>query len=169
MAIQVNTRLDESEWEKVVEAMPGLSNGERMSQLVRLQITLFESRHNLTRALEHIDAALTPSLQAMKEQRLHGKGSDLAETLALAVTEMAALLLSHTDAMLHSPEKALPEVENALVRRWSRASLQVLRAAVLDPAVIRNAKAVQPEIQRLLDQIKLLQSVPTAPSFEKSS
>lgn len=169
MAIQVNTRLDEAEWEKVVEAMPGLSNGERMSQLVRLQLTLLESRRNLTRALEHIEVALAPSLQAMKEQRLQGKGSDLAEALAQAVTEMAALLLSHTDAMQNSPEKALSEVENALVRRWSRATLQILRAAVLEPGVIRNAKAVQPEIQRLLDQIKILQSVPTPSVADKTS
>lgn len=164
MTIQVNTRLEEADWEKIVEAMPGLSNGERMSQLVRQQLTLLDSRRNLTRALELFETTLAPSLQAMQELRLQGKGSDLAETLAETVSEMAALLLSHTDALQRIPEKDLPELEAALARRWSRATLQLLRNAVLEPGAIRNTQGVQPELQRIFDQVKLLQSVSPAPA-----
>lgn len=162
MTIQVNTRLEEADWEKIVDAMPGLSNGERMNQLVRQQLALLDSRHKLSRALEVFETTLAPSLQAMQELRLQGKGSDLAETLAETVSEMAALLLSHTDALQRIPEKDLPELEAALARRWSRATLHILRSAILEPGTIRNTQAVQPELRRILDQIKLLQSVPTA-------
>jgi alpha-mannosidase len=164
MAIQVNTRLEESDWEKVVEAMPGLSNGERMSQLVRQQLIFFDSRRNLTRALELMENTFSASLQALQEQRLQGKGSDLTEMLAQTVNEMAALILSHTGALSRSPGKTLPELEAALVRRWSQTTLQILRLAALDPSFIRNPQAVQPELRRVFEQARLLQPAPSPAS-----
>ena len=156
MAMQVNVRLEEADWEQIVESMPGLSNGERMTRLVRQQLRLLESRHDLTRALELLESALDPVLQSLRRQRLQGKGSEIAEELAQSVIEMAALLLAQTDPLLKAPEKHLPELEANLVRRWSRTTLQVLRTCALDPAQIRNQQGVLPEIHRILHQTRTL-------------
>lgn len=152
MPLQVNVRLDEAEWEKIVEAMPGMSNGERLARLVRQQLTLLESRRNLARALELIEAALDPTLQALRRQRLQGQGSELAEELTQSVVEMAALLLAHTDALATEPEKHIGDLEAKLARRWSRSALQLLRAVALDPSQIRNQQFTRPELQRVLVQ-----------------
>ncbi len=156
MGMQVNVRLDEADWEQIVEAMPGLSNGERMTRLVRQQLTLLDSRHDLARALELIEAALDPARQSLRRQRLLGQGSELAEELAQGVIEMAALLLAHTDDLARAPEKHLPELEASLVRRWGRSAVQILRTGALDPAQIRNQQSVLPELQRILAQIRTL-------------
>lgn len=150
MGIQVNVRLDEADWERIVEAMPGLSNGERMTRLVRQQLTLLESRHDLTRALQLVEAALDPTLQALRRQRLQGQGSDVAEELAQSVIEMAALLLAQTDNLAAAPEKHLPELESKLARRWSRTARQLLRTVALDPAQIRHPAQTRPELQGVL-------------------
>jgi hypothetical protein len=154
--MQVNVRLDEADWEQIVAAMPGLSNGERMTRLVRQQLTLLDSRHDLARALELVEAALDPARQSLRRQRLEGKGSELAEELAQSVIEMAALLLAHTDQLAEAPEKHLPELEAALVRRWGRTALHILRTGALDPAQIRNQQAVAPELARILAQARAL-------------
>ena len=152
MAMQVNVRLDEADWEQIVEAMPGLSNGERMTRLVRQQLTLLDSRHDLTRALELIESALDPTLQALRRQRLQGQGSELAEELAQSVIEMAALLLAHADDLTAAPEKHVASLEAKLARRWSRTALQLLRTVALDPGQIRNQQLTRPELQRVLVQ-----------------
>ena len=156
MAMQVNVRLDEADWEKIVEAMPGLSNGERLTRLVRQQLTLLDSRHDLARALELIEAELDPTLQALRRQRLLGQGSEIAEELAQSVIESAALLLAQADNLHHAPEKHLPELEAKLVRRWSRTALQLLRTAALDPAQIRHPAQTAPELRRVLEQAAFL-------------
>ncbi|MBC8012005.1 MAG: hypothetical protein H7067_18115 [Burkholderiales bacterium] len=156
MAMQVNVRLDEADWEQIVAAMPGLSNGERMTRLVRQQLTLLDSRHDLTRALELIEAALDPTLQALRRQRLQGQGSELAEELAQSVIEMAALLLAHTDDLAAAPEKHVAALEAKLARRWSRTALQLLRTVALDPGQIRNQQLTRPELQRVLTQVSQL-------------
>lgn len=156
MAMQVNVRLDEADWEQIVAAMPGLSNGERMTRLVRQQLTLLDSRHDLTRALELIEAALDPTLQALRRQRLQGQGSELAEELTQSVIEMAALLLAHTDDLAAAPEKHVAALEAKLARRWSRTALQLLRTAALDPGQIRNQQLTRPELQRVLTQVSQL-------------
>lgn len=150
MGLQVNVRLDEADWEQIVEAMPGLSNGERMTRLVRQQLTLLESRHDLTRALQLVEAALDPTLQALRRQRLQGKGSEVAEELAQSVIEMAALLLAQTESLASAPEKHLPELEAKLARRWSRTARQLLRSVALDPAQIRHQAQTRPELQGVL-------------------
>lgn len=156
MAMQVNVRLDEAEWEKIVEAMPGLSNGERMATLVRQQLTLLDSRHDLARALELLESALDPVRQSLRRQRLQSRGSEIAEELAQSVIEMAALLLAQTDALAKAPDKHLPELEIQLVRRWSRTASQILHAAALDPAQFRNQQGALPEILRILAQARQL-------------
>jgi hypothetical protein len=150
MALQVNVRLDETDWEQIVEAMPGLSNGERMTRLVRQQLTLLESRHDLPRALQLVEAALDPTLQALRRQRLQGQGSEVAEELAQSVIEMAALLLAQSENLAASPEKYLPELEAKLARRWSRSARQLLRTAALDPLQIRHQAQTRPELQGVL-------------------
>jgi hypothetical protein len=150
MGLQVNVRLDEADWEQIVEAMPGLSNGERMTRLVRQQLTLLESRHDLARALQLVEAALDPTLQALRRQRLQGQGSEVAEELAQSVIEMAALLLAQSENLASSPEKYLPELEAKLARRWSRGARQLLRTAALDPAQIRHQGQTRPELQSVL-------------------
>lgn len=173
MGMQVNVRLDEADWEKIVEAMPGLSNGERMTRLVGQQLTLLDSRHDLTRALELIEAALDPTLQALRRQRLQGQGSELAEELAQSVIEMAALLLAQADNLNKAPEKHLPELEARLVRRWSRSALHLLRTAALDPAQIRHPQQTRPELQRVLSQAAQLangaSSAPAASSLSPAT
>lgn len=169
MGLQVNVRLDEADWEQIAAAMPGLSNGERMSRLVRQQLTLLDSRHDLARALELIEAALDPTLQALRRQRLQGKGSELAEELAQSVIEMAALLLAHTDDLAAAPEKHVPDLEAKLARRWSRTAVQLLRTVVLDPAQIRNQQGTAPELQRVLTQAAQLAGPARAPLSPFSS
>jgi hypothetical protein len=162
MAMQVNVRLDETDWEKIVEAMPGLSNGERMATLVRQQLTLLDSRHDLARALELLESALDPVRQSLRRQRLQGRGSEVAEELAQSVIEMAALLLAQTDALAKSPDKHLAELEFQLVRRWSRTASQILNAAALDPAQFRNQQGALPEIMRILAQSRQLSASASA-------
>jgi hypothetical protein len=167
MAMQVNVRLDEAEWEKIVEAMPGLSNGERMATLVRQQLTLLDSRHDLARALELLESTLDPVRQSLRRQRLQGRGSEIAEELAQSVIEMAALLLAQTDALAKSPEKHVPELEAQLARRWSRTAAHVFNAAALDPAQFRNQQGALSEIRRIFAQVSQLAasaSTPAAPS-----
>jgi hypothetical protein len=168
MAIQVNVRLEEAEWEQIVEAMPGLSNGERMTRLVRQQLTLLDSRHDLARALELIESALDPTLQALRRQRLQGQGSELAEELTQSVIEMAALLLAHTDDLATAPEKHVAGLEAKLARRWCRTALQLLRTTALDPVQIRNQQFTRPELERVLSQAARL-AVPGATSSSLSS
>ncbi len=160
MAMQVNVRLDEADWEQIVEAMPGLSNGERMTRLVRQQLTLLDSRHDLSRAIELIESALDPTLQALRRQRLQGQGSELAEELAQSVIEMAALLLAHTNDLATTPEKHVAGLEEKLARRWSRTALQLLRTVALDPGQIRNQQLTKPELQRVLAQAAQLAGPP---------
>ena len=150
MAIQVNTRLEEADWEQIVEAMPGMSNGERMTRLVRQQLTLLDSRHDLTRALELVEAALDPTLQALRRQHLQGQGSEVAEEIARSVIEMAALLLAQTDNLAKAPEKHLPELEAKLARRWARTARQLLRTAALDPLRIRHQAQTRAELEGVL-------------------
>jgi hypothetical protein len=152
MGIQVNVRLDEADWERIVAAMPGLSNGERMTRLVRQQLTLLESRHDLARALELVESALEPTLQALQRQRLQGQGSEIAEELARSVIEMSALLLAQTDNLTSAPEKHLPELEARLARRWSRTARQLLRSAALDPRQIRHQAQTRPELEGVLSE-----------------
>jgi hypothetical protein len=150
MTLQVNVRLDEADWEQIVAAMPGLSNGERMTRLVRQQLTLLESRHDLSRALQLVEAALDPALQALRRQRLQGQGSEIAEELAASVIEMSALLLAQSENLALAPEKHLPELEAKLVRRWARTARQLLRTAALDPAQIRHPAQTRPELDGVL-------------------
>jgi NTP pyrophosphatase (non-canonical NTP hydrolase) len=162
MAMQVNVRLEEADWERIVEAMPGLSNGERMTSLVRQQLALLESRHDLPQALELIEAALQPTLQALRRQRLQGQGSEIAEELAQSVIEMAALLLAHADDLTAAPQKHVAGLEAKLARRWSRTALQLLRTVALDPGQIRNQELTTPELQRVLVQVAQLASATSA-------
>lgn len=154
--MQVNVRLEESDWERIVEAMPGLSNAERMSRLVRQQLTLLESRRDLARALQLVESALDPVRQSLRRERLLGRGSDVAEELAECVIESAAMLLAHTEQLQRTPERHLAEMEAGLVRRWARATLQILRTAALDPARIRHQNQSLPEIQRVLSEARTL-------------
>jgi hypothetical protein len=173
MPMQVNVRLDEADWEQLVEAMPGLSNGERMARLVRQQLTSLEARHDLTRALELVETALDPILQSLRRLRLQGQGSEIAEELAQGVIEQAALLLAHTDSLATAPEKHLADLEAKLVRRWSRTTLHLLRTASQDSSHIRNHQAVLPEIQRVLTQARTSSAPsaagPAAPSVPTST
>lgn len=163
MAMQVNVRLDEAEWEKIVEAMPGLSNGERMATLVRQQLTLLDSRHDLARALELLESTLDPVRQSLRRQRLQGSGSEVAEELAQSVIEMAALLLAQTDPMAKAPEKHLPELELQLARRWARTASQILNLAALDPTRFRNQQSALPEVRRIFGQARQLAASAAAP------
>jgi len=156
MAMQVNVRLDEAEWEKIVEAMPGLSNGERMATLVRQQITLLDSRHDLARALELLESTLDPVLQSLRRQRLQSRGSEVAEEMAQSVIEMAALLLAQTEAMAKAPDKTLPELEFQLARRWARTAAYVFNLAALDPERFRHQQGALPEIKRVFNQARQL-------------
>ena len=163
MAIQVNARLADDDWERIVAAMPGVSNAERITQLVQQQLTLLDARRNLAQALDMVGALLAPSLQALREQRLRGNGSELSETLAQSVAETAAILLSHAEGLRRDPDKTAPALEGLLVQRWARATIQVLRSAALEPGAIRNARVVGPEVQRVFEQVRLLQrAVPPA-------
>ncbi|MGH8018795.1 MAG: hypothetical protein ACREIA_10965 [Opitutaceae bacterium] len=157
MPIQVNARLADDDWERIVAAMPGVSNAERITQLVEQQLAWLDARRQLAPALDLVGTLLAPSLQALREQGLRSKGSELSEQLAQSVSEMAAILLSHAEGLRASPEKTIPALEALLVQRWSRASIQVLRSAALEPATIRNTRAVSPEIQRVFEQVRLLQ------------
>lgn len=170
MPIQVNARLADDDWERIVAAMPGVSNAERITQLVQQQLTLLDARRNLAQALDMVGALLAPSLQALREQGLRGKGSELSETLAQSVAEMAAVLLSHADGLRKDADKAAPVLEGLLVQRWARLTIQLLRSAALEPSTIRNARVVAPEIQRVFEQVRLLQrAVPTTADAEASS
>ncbi len=168
MGMQVNVRLDEADWEKIVEAMPGLSNGERMATLVRQQLTLLDSRHDLARALELLESTLDPVRQSLRRQRLQGRGSEIAEELAQSVIEMAALLLAQTDALAKSPEKHVPELEAQLAWRWSRTASQILNAAALDPAQFRNQQGALPEVIRILTQARQLFASAATSAFPSS-
>ena len=156
MGIQVNARLADADWERVVEALPGVTNAERIVQLVQQQLTLLDARRSLPEALSLMERLLAPSRQALREVGLRGRGSELGETLAQTVIEMTALLLSHTEGLKSAPEKALPELEAQLVQRWARATIHVLRHAALDPASVRHPQAVTPEVQRVFEQARLL-------------
>lgn len=164
MSIQVNTRLEEADWEQIVEAMPGMSNGERMTRLVRQQLTLLESRHDLARALELVEAALDPTLQALRRQHLQGQGSEVAEEIARSVIEMAALLLAQTDNLARAPEKHLPELEAKLARRWARSARQLLRTAALDPLRIRHQAQTRVELEGVLGEAAKLTATAAAPA-----
>lgn len=157
MTIQVNTRLPAEDWEQIVEAMPGMSNAERMSQLVHQQLELMQARRDLSAALRLTEQLLAPVLQGLREQGLQGTGSDFAETLSRTVAEMAAVLLSHSHGLQQSPEATVARLDALLVQRWTRATLHLLRSAVLEPGSVRNVAAVQPEIRRILDHALLLQ------------
>ncbi len=175
MAIQVNTRLEEADWEQIVEAMPGMSNGERMTRLVRQQLTLLDSRHDLARALELVEAALDPTLQALRRQHLQGQGSEVAEEIARSVIEMAALLLAQTDNLAKAPEKHLPELEAKLARRWARTARQLLRTAALDPLRIRHQAQTRAELEGVLAEAAKLAAAgsgavaSTAPSLSSET
>jgi hypothetical protein len=172
MTIQVNTRLPAEEWEQIVEAMPGMSNAERMTQLVHQQLDLLKARKDLSAALRLTEELLAPVLQGLREQGLHGKGSDFAETLSRTVAEMAAVLLSHSDGLRQAPEATVARLDALLVQRWTRATLHLLRNATLEPTSVRNPAAVEPEIRRIFDHVALLQrarTAATAPHPEPSS
>ena len=108
MPIQVNARLPDEDWERIVEAFPGVSNAERIAQLVRQQLTLLDARRSLPDALALIEKLLAPSLQSLRQQGLHGAGSEVAELLSKTVAEMAAILLSHADGLRDASARVLP-------------------------------------------------------------
>ncbi|BET66289.1 hypothetical protein ASA1KI_12070 [Opitutales bacterium ASA1] len=162
MPIQVNARLADDDWERIVEAMPGVSNAERISQLVKQQLTLLDAQADLAQALHLIGTLLAPSLQTLRELGLRGKGSEISQALAQGASESAAILLSQADALRAKPDKTTPELETLLVQRWARVTIDVLRSATLDPASMRNHAAVAPEIQRVLEQARLLQQTTRA-------
>lgn len=173
MTIQVNTRLPAEEWEQIVETLPGMSNAERMAQIVNQQLGILKSRRDLSAALRLMEDLLAPVLQGLRELGLQGKGSDFAETLSRAIAEMAALLLSHSDELRDAPEATVARLDALLVQRWSRATLHLLRSASLEPGSARNIAAVQPEVQRIFDHVALLarasspgdaSSAPSSPS-----
>ena len=169
MPVQINARLDEADWERLVEAMPGLSNGERLVPLVRGELASLESRRDLAQALQRVEAMLDPVRQAMRRERLRGKGSEVAEAVTEGVIELAALLLAHTDDMARAPEKNLAGIEAAVVRRWGDVTLQVLRTAVLDPARIKHQQVSLPELQRILGQVRQLSEAAAGPRDSVSS
>jgi len=156
MAIQVNTRVPEEDWERIIEAFPGISNAERVSVLIQHELTSLAARKDLATALRVVESLLAPTVQGLREQNLRGRGSNAAEMLATTVTEMAALLLSHVDGLKAAPERAVPEIEALLVQRWARATIQLLREAAFEPATIRNPAVVEPEVRRVFDQVALL-------------
>jgi hypothetical protein len=164
MTIQVNTRLPAEDWERIVEAMPGLSNGERMSQLVQQQLALLDARRDLTVALRLIEQLLAPVLQGLREQGLRGQGSDFSETLARTVAEMAAVLLSHSEGLRTAPEATVSKLDALLVQRWTRATLALLRNTSLEPSTVRNTAAVEPEIRRIFEHVALLERSRPAPA-----
>lgn len=170
MPIQVNARLADDDWERIVAAMPGVSNAERITQLVQQQLTLLDARRNLAQALSMVGTLLAPSLQALREQNLRGRGSEFSESLAQSVAEMAAILLSHADGLRNAPEKTTPELEALLIQRWARVTIQILRSAALEPGTIRNTTGASPEIQRVFEQVRLLQqTMPRAAEAAASS
>ena len=156
MPLQVNARLDDTIWEQVVEAMPGISNAERLTQLVQNHVTLLRSRRELSAALQFSERMLAPVLQNLREQNLQGRGSELAESIAQTVIELSAVLLSRADALAASPEKTVPELEALLVQRFTRTALQILRTSALAPDSVRNPAAVQPETRRIFDETRIL-------------
>jgi hypothetical protein len=156
MAIQVNTRVPEKDWERIIEAFPGISNAERVSVLIQHELTSLAARKDLATAIRAVESLLAPAVQGLREQNLRGRGSTAAEMLATTVTEMAALLLSHVESLKAAPERAVPELEGLLMQRWARATIQLLREAALEPTAIRNAAAVEPEVRRVFDQVALL-------------
>ncbi len=157
MPIQVNARLPDEDWERIVEALPGESNAERISQLVRQHIALLDARRSLPEALDLIERLLAPTLQRLREQGLRGSGSELAELLAKTVAEMAAVLLSQAEGLRSSPERTLPELESMLVQRWSRTTVQLLRTSALEPAALRHPGVSSQELRRIFEQVALLQ------------
>lgn len=161
MAIQVNTRVPEEDWERIVEAFPGISNAERVSLLIQHELTSLSARKDLAAALRAVESLLAPAIQGLREQNLRGRGSNAAEMLATTVAEMAALLLSHVETLKASPERAVPELEGLLAQRWARATIQLLREAALEPAAIRNSAVVEPEVRRVFDQAARLAAART--------
>lgn len=166
MPIQVNARLPDDEWERIVGFMPGMSNAERISQMVHQQLALLDARRSLPGALSLIERLLAPSLQSLREQGLRGKGAEVAEQLATTVAEMAAILLSHGEGLLSAEARTLSDLESQLMQRWSRATLHVLRTVVLDPSALRQPTISTQEAGRILDQAALLRQAgrPTAQS-----
>ncbi|HRE08789.1 MAG TPA: hypothetical protein PKX00_24435 [Opitutaceae bacterium] len=160
MPIQVNARLSDDDWERIVVAFPGVSNAERISQLVHQQLTLLDARRSLPDALGLIEKLLSPTLQTLREQGLRGAGSEVAELLAKTVAEMAALLLSHAEGLQRESARTLPELEHLLLQRWARTSIQILRTAAHDPGSLRHPAGSGLEARRVLDQAARLQ--PTA-------
>lgn len=163
MGMQVNVRLEEADWERIVAAMPSMSNAERMTRLVRQQLSFLESRQDLARALQLVESALDPVRQSMRRERLQGRGSDIAETLAECVIESAALLLAHTDQLQQNPARHLADLEASLVRRWAQGTLQILRTGALDPARIRHQNLSLPELHRVLNEARSLPAPPPHP------
>lgn len=156
MAIQVNTRVAEEDWDRIIEAFPGISNAERVSLLIQHELTSLAARKELGTALRVVESLLAPTVQNLREQNLRGRGSNTAEMLATTVTEMTALLLSHVEGLKSAPERAVPELEGLLVQRWARATIQLLREAMLEPDAIRNSAVVEPEVRRVFEQATLL-------------
>ncbi|MFO1451046.1 MAG: hypothetical protein U1F61_23005 [Opitutaceae bacterium] len=158
MPIQVNARLPDDDWERIVAAFPGVSNAERISQLVSQQLTLMDARRSLPAALALIEKLLAPTLQTLREQGLRGAGSEPAELLAKTVAEMAALLLSHAEGLQRDSARTLPELEHLLLQRWARSTVQILRTAALEPASLRHPAGSGQEARRVIEQAALLQS-----------
>ena len=169
MPIQVNARLPDEDWERIVEALPGESNAERISQLVRQHIALLDARRSLPEALDLIERLLAPTLQRLREQGLRGSGSELAELLAKTVAEMAAVLLSQAEGLRSSPERTLPELESMLVQRWSRTTVQLLRTSALEPAALRHPGVSSQELRRIFEQVALLQQATRTQSTAPAS
>lgn len=168
MPIQVNARLTDEDWDRVVASMPGVSNAERIAQLVRQQLTLLDAHRSLPDALRLVEALLAPSLQRLREHGLRGAGSEVAETLAKSVAEMSAILLSHAEGLGHAAARAVPELELQLAQRWARASVHVLRTAALEPSSLRHPSGTAAEVRRVFDQAALLQSTPRAAAAPSS-
>lgn len=158
MSLQVNVRLDEADWERLVAALPGESNAERIAHLVRRQLVLLDARRDLAEALRHVEELLAVALKPLREQALQGRGSELSEALGRAVAEMAAVLLSRSEGLKTSPESALPALEAQLAQRWARATVEFLRLAILEPGTLRHPHGVAPEARRVLEQARLLVS-----------
>jgi hypothetical protein len=156
MMVQVNARVEEADWERLIQALPATSNAERMIQLVRQHLALLDAQRSLPEALGLIERLLAPSLGALREEGVRGGGSEVAEILAKTTAEMAALLLSQAEGLRQSPERALPEIELLLMQRWVRATIQILRTAVLEPSALCHPRGISQEVERLVEQIKRL-------------
>lgn len=170
MPLQVNARMDDSDWERIVAAMPGQSNAERLTRIVRHHLTLLDAQHDLASALDLVESILDPALQSLKHQRLRGHGSEIVEELTRCTTEMAAIILALTRSVQTAPEKHLAELEIQLVRRWSQSTLYLLRTAALDSTRICGHQGVLPELRRIQEQATLLASTSVpSPNPSKST